>query len=84
MHRNTAGPAEALCIASVGSNTQAMRAKRVLVKLGIPAAVKKTERGGRGSKGCMFGISYPCLYQVPAETALSNAGIPVTEFWNDG
>lgn len=83
MRRNSAEITGTACIVTIGSNTQAMRAKKALASFGIPASVRKTERGGRNSKGCSFGVSYPCLYQASVATILQNAGIAVTEFRND-
>ena len=70
------------CLATVGSNTQAMRAKRALAASGISATVRKTERGGADG-GCAFGVSYPCLYHASAVSVLRGAGITVTEYRNE-
>ena len=66
------------CLATVGSNTQAMRAKRALAASGISATVRKTERGGADG-----GVSYPCLYHASAVSVLRGAGITVTEYRNE-
>lgn len=79
---NTDGYYGDTCLATVGSNTQAMRARRALAASGITAAVRKNERGGADG-GCAFGVSYPCLYHASAVGVLRDAGITVTEYRNE-
>lgn len=83
MRRNSAEFYGTACLVTVGSNTQAMRAARVLSASDIPATVKKTERGGRDG-GCSFGVSYPCLYHATVMNVLRDAGIATAEYRNDG
>ena len=82
MRGNSAGIYGTVCVATVGSNTQAMRARKALSASGISATVKKTERGGPDG-GCSFGVSYPCLYHASVVNVLRDAGIAVTEYRNE-
>lgn len=47
------------CAAATGSMTIAIKARRALSSAGITVSVKKLS-GGDKSRGCIYGIEYPC------------------------
>ncbi len=61
------------CRATVGSVTEAMRARGVLVGIGLRAEVIKLDEAERG--GCAYALTYPCEAESEARTALREAGI---------
>lgn len=64
------------CRLSVGSETRAMRAQRVLSALGLRCEVVKNETTD-GRRGCSFALAYDCLQEPLVTAALRNAGIRV-------
>ncbi len=53
------GNMRAFCTVSTGSMTMAIKAKRRLSRENITVNVKKLS-SGVGSRGCIYGIEYPC------------------------
>lgn len=64
------------CRLSVGSETRAMRAQRVLFALGLRCEVVKAETTD-GRRGCSFALAYDCLQEPLVTAALRNAGIRI-------
>ena len=71
------------CRAEIGSITQAMKAQRVLATAAIPTTVIKKESVGRGSKGCMYGLSFSCVQINNVRTVLERERIRVLEWMTD-
>lgn len=69
------------CSATIGSITQAMKAGRALAEAAIPTTVIKIEGTGRGSGGCVYGISFSCLQANNARSVLEQERIRVKQ-WN--
>ena len=65
-----------LCAASVGSMTIALKAKRYLSARGIEVNVRKLSTSS-SSRGCIFGIEYPCELSGNILSLLRDAGIEV-------
>lgn len=64
-----------VCLAEIGSMTQAMRAQEALSKLLIPSTVQKTE-SSRG-RGCAYGIFFSCPQSENVKRAFEREGIKV-------
>ena len=69
------------CSAVIGSVTQAMSAQRALADAAIPTTVIKFESSGRGSRGCVYALSFSCSQGNNVRTVLSHKGIRVKQ-WN--
>ncbi len=69
------------CSAAIGSITQAMGAQRALAEAAIPSAIIKFESLGKGSRGCVYGVSFSCSQMNNAKTVLSHKGVRVKQ-WN--
>ena len=63
-----------LCAASTGSMTIAIKARRTLSQSGITVNVKKLS-GGNDSRGCIYGIEYPCELSGNILSLLKSRGI---------
>lgn len=68
-----------LCAASTGSMTIAIKARRVLSQSGITVNVKKLS-GGSDSRGCIYGIEYPCELSGNIISLLQSRGISAELF----
>ena len=66
----------ALCSLSLGSMTQAIKARRVLARSDITVTVKKLSTGDSG-RGCVYGIEYPCEISGNIRAVLQGNGIDV-------
>ena len=64
----------AMCLAPVGSITQAMRAKEVLARGGIAVTVVRNDPATTGS-GCAYAVSYLCAQERTVRRLLRGAGI---------
>jgi hypothetical protein len=64
----------ALCSLSLGSMTQALKAKRLLGRFDIRVNVKKLSVSNNTS-GCIYGIEYPCEISGNVNAILKNGGI---------
>ena len=64
------------CTASLGSVTAAMRAQNELAAASIPSTVIKTQ----SSRGCVYGISFPCPYEGYVRNILSASRISVRQW----
>ena len=65
--------AHPLCNLSLGSMTQAIKARRLLSARGIEVKVKKIgERNA--SRGCVYGIEYPCSLSGNLRAILRESG----------
>ena len=69
------------CSVVIGSVTQAMSVQRTLADAAIPTAVIKHEAMGKGSKGCVYALSFSCSQSNNVRTVLSHKGIKVKQ-WN--
>ena len=67
------------CAASTGSMTTAIKARRALSSVGISASVKKLS-GGNDSRGCIYGIEYPCELSGNVLSLLQSRGIDAKLF----
>lgn len=63
-----------LCLLPIGAITQAMRAKEVLARGGIPATVVRNDPAATGF-GCAYAVSYPCEQDRAVRRLLRGAGI---------
>ncbi len=61
------------CRVTVGSVTEAMRARSVLASVGVRAEVIKLDKAERG--GCAYALIYPCTEDLTVRRALREAGI---------
>ncbi len=64
----------ALCTLSTGSMTMAIKARRALSAKGIAVNVKKLSAGS-SSRGCIYGIEYPCELSGNILSILRSEGI---------
>ncbi|MBE6584649.1 MAG: DUF3343 domain-containing protein [Ruminococcaceae bacterium] len=64
----------ARCTASLGSVTVAMRARRMLGAHGIKCDVIKISSDS-SSRGCVYGIEYPCELSGSVRSLLSSVGM---------
>ena len=64
------------CIAEIGSMTQAMKAQSVLADAAIPTTVVKSN-SFKNSRGCTYGVSFPCVQIENVKSVLSKGGIKV-------
>ena len=68
-----------LCAAATGSMTIAIKARRTLSAEGISVSVKKLS-GGNDSRGCIYGIEYPCELSGNVLSLLRERGIDAELF----
>jgi len=68
-----------LCAAATGSMTIAIKARRALSSAGISVSVKKLSGGGE-SRGCIYGIEYPCELSGNVLSLLQSRGINAEHF----
>ena len=64
----------ALCSLSLGSMTQALRAKRLLGRSDISANVKKLSTSN-SARGCVYGIEFPCEISGNVRLILNDNGM---------
>ena len=64
----------ALCSLSLGSMTQAIKAKRILSRSDIAVNVKKLSTSGN-ERGCIYGIEYPCELSGNIRVILQRNGV---------
>ena len=69
---------EKKCIAYIGSNTQSLKAQRVLSGEAILSYVVKVSSSG-SRKGCGYGVSFACRNKYNVELILSKNNIPIKE-----
>ena len=69
------------CSAVIGTVTQAMSAQKALAEAAIPTTVIKYESSGKGSRGCVYALSFFCSQSNNVRTVLSHKGIRVKQ-WN--
>lgn len=62
------------CTAPIGSVTQAMHARDILARNGIPVTVVRNDPATT-RHGCAYAISYPCEKERVIRAALRSAGI---------
>ncbi|MBQ4091120.1 MAG: DUF3343 domain-containing protein [Clostridia bacterium] len=74
MMRFEPSPSRARCRATLGSVTLAMRARRILSSRGITCEVIKIS-ASENSRGCIYGIEYPCELSGSIQGMLSSAGL---------
>lgn len=65
-----------VCIAEIGSMTQAMRAQRALADAAIPTTVIKSN-SSKNSRGCVYGVSFSCSQRENAENIFESARVKV-------
>ncbi len=65
-----------LCSASLGSMTVSLKARRYLSARGIEVNVRKLSAGS-SSRGCVYGIEFPCELSGNIHSLLRDAGIEV-------
>ena len=71
------------CRIEIGSITQAMKVQKILATAAIPTTIIKKESTGRGSKGCIYGLSFSCLQINNVRTLLERERIRVREWKTD-
>ena len=64
------------CIAEIGSMTQAMRTQSILAQAAIPTTVVKSN-SSKNSRGCAYGVSFPCEQEENVKQTLARAGVKV-------
>lgn len=69
----------ALCAASTGSMTMAIKARRALAQSGISVSVKKLDAGS-DRRGCIYGVEYPCELSGNILSLLREKGIDAELF----
>jgi len=67
-------------MAVIGSVTQAMRAQRVLNGAAILCDVIKAD-SAKGSRGCVYALSYDCVQNANVRRILERAGIRPRDFY---
>ena len=72
-----------MCIITMKSLTHAMKAKSALEARGIECSVVSLDPG-LTSRGCAYGISYPCGEGDAAQRILDGKGIPYGERIGEG
>ena len=65
-----------LCVASTGSMTSAIKARRTLAAENIEVKVKKVS-GSKDSRGCIYGIEFSCELSGNVLSVLRRAGVEV-------
>ena len=65
-----------LCVASTGSMTSAIKARRTLASENIDVKVKKLS-GAKDTRGCIYGIEFPCELSGNVLSVLRRAGVEV-------
>lgn len=65
---------QAVCALAIGSVTQAMHAREVLLRGGVAATVVRNNPATTKS-GCAYAISYPCRQEKTVRLLLRGAGI---------
>ena len=63
-----------LCSVSLGSMTQAIKARRLLSSQGLEVKVRKISEGN-SHRGCVYGIEYPCEISGNIRSVLRSNGI---------
>lgn len=71
------------CIAALGSTTQALGAQRALARAAIRSSVVKLD-AKQTTKGCAYGLEFPCAQQNNVRTILESAKIPVKQIIGGG
>ncbi len=69
----------AVCTAVLGTMTQAMQAERVLSNATIHATVTKIS-SSKSSKGCTYGVTFPCAQESHVRDILFRAGVTVKKY----
>ena len=64
------------CQVTIGSNTQAIKAQRVLSAAAIRTEVVKTENPN-SRRGCSYALAYDCLQENNLYAVLQHAGIRI-------
>ena len=65
-----------VCTASLGSMTLAIKARRLLAQNGIEVKVKKLGEKNE-TRGCVYGIEYPCSLSGNILSIIRSSGIEV-------
>ena len=68
------GGSERLCVAPIGPITQALYAREILARHGVPVTVVRNDPAAT-RPGCAYAISYPCERERTVRAALRGAGI---------
>lgn len=67
------------CIAVTGSMTGAMKAQSILASAAIHSTVTKVS-SSKNSRGCVYGVSFPCIQERNVKVIFDNAGFRVRGF----
>ena len=70
---------EGECTAVLGSMTAALQAQRVLAQAAVFTSVTKIS-SSQSTKGCAYGITYPCAQKENVRTILSRAQVTVKKY----
>ena len=79
MHKEQRG----ICIAALGSITNAVKAQRVLAQVGITGEILPLD-AAKTRRGCAYGLRFACHEQGRVRPALRAAGIAVSQFLQEG
>ncbi|MBQ8432354.1 MAG: DUF3343 domain-containing protein [Clostridia bacterium] len=69
-----------VCLATLGSMTQALRAQTALTNAAIRAEVVKAD-SARTKRGCAYAVAFSCSQQENVQQILKSAGIRVREYY---
>ena len=69
-----------MCVAEIGSMTQAMRAQKLLSELAIPSTVQKAQSSS--GRGCAYGLYISCAQKENAEMIFSREGVKIRSWKN--
>ena len=70
-HKGTGATRLMTCVMVAGSSAAAIKIQRTLEGNRIPAAVGKSTT----ASGCVYTVSFPCLYRESAENILASHGL---------
>lgn len=71
------------CTATFESMTLAAKAQHALSHAAIRTEVIKLD-SSQSRHGCAWGLEFPCAQEQNVRTVLSNARIPVKQYWDGG
>ncbi len=69
-----------ICVAVIGSVTQAMQAKKALLARGISAELIKAD-STKTRYGCAYAVSYSCFLEPAVREVLGAEGISIRSFY---
>lgn len=67
------------CIAVLGTMTSALQAQKALANAAIFTSVTKVS-SSKSTKGCTYGVSYPCVQDKNVRTILARGDLAVKKY----